>query len=341
MNIGTLLSLTIGLVFLAIYIVLVIVKIVREKSILTVITISLFITSLISVSASVYFTLTDKDRPKSIVENGHQEEDGSIDITENEDDLNLEEYDFEPDVKLNYPIVNDRNISRIEDADGTIYRPLTMITSDGVRAGFAGDTTGIVAFPESDVNKDGKLPNYKAYSYFDGNYLWVIGEKIVSYQDYDTQTYDFDELKVIKKILHNDKPDMELYDFVFDYLPVQKPKERVHVPMLVGDWKSKEDSQASLNFGEDGTLYMEHNRIDDNEYPYLSQYTLERLAANAYKLYLYPASVKADSAGGEMTVNIEPAKRNYIIYLTGESTFEFVFYNKKLQRESITMEKVN
>ena len=88
-------------------------------------------------------------------------------------------------------------------------------------------------------------------------------------------------------------------------------------------------------------IIMENNLIYSSEIPPIAQYKLEPLDTNAFKLYLYPAYVKADdNDGGGLTVSEEPVKRNFIIYLTSDDTFELVFFNNKLHRKSLTMSRV-
>lgn len=76
-----------------------------------------------------------------------------------------------------------------------------------------------------------------------------------------------------------------------------------------------------------------------NGLPYLAKYKLESLGKNAYKLYLYPANVKATSNGGGTTVSEDPIKRNFIIYMDSKNSFDIVFFDDKLQRRDFKMQR--
>ena len=69
-------------------------------------------------------------------------------------------------------------------------------------------------------------------------------------------------------------------------------------------------------------------------------YKLEPLGKNAYKLYLYPASVKADSNnGGGVTIADDPLKRTFLIYRTGQDSFDMVFTSDSALRTSVSMNR--
>lgn len=75
--------------------------------------------------------------------------------------------------------------------------------------------------------------------------------------------------------------------------------------------------------------------------PGLTKYKLEPLGKNAYKLYLYSATVKADNNGGGTFVSSDPMKRNFLIYMNSKDSFGLVFFDDKLQRRDLKMQKYN
>ncbi|MBZ9633387.1 hypothetical protein [Clostridium sp. FP1] len=68
-------------------------------------------------------------------------------------------------------------------------------------------------------------------------------------------------------------------------------------------------------------------------------YKIESLGKNAYKLYLYPATIKANTNGGGTTIADDPIKRTFIIYMKSKDSFEVVFIDDNVNRASITMNK--
>ncbi|MBT2639836.1 hypothetical protein [Bacillus sp. ISL-39] len=252
-------------------------------------------------------------------------------------------------IKLAYPkVIYEAEYSgykEYQDADGTVYKNMTMINPDGVMMGFSDITVALVASPVDNPNNDG-FAYYKGYYYYKGSYHFEVSEGTFKYESREAAAPYFKGFTPDKTEQYSSM-DMQLYDFVYKFMPVQFPQEEklVDVPLLIGEWASFEDTimdgpklLAKLNFFEDGFLSMENRIINSNEIPDNMQYKFEQLDENAYKLYLYP--VTGTGHDGGYTTSLEPAKRNFILYVTSKDSFELVYYDQNLKRNSITMNRM-
>lgn len=251
--------------------------------------------------------------------------------------------------KLAYPkVIYETEYSgykEYQDADGTVYKNMTMINPNGVMMGFSDITVALVASPIENQNNDG-FTYYKGYYYYKGSYHFEVSEGTFKYESREAAAPYFKGFTPDKTEQYSSM-DMKLYDFVYKFMPVQFPQEEklVDVPLLKGEWASFEDTimdgpklLAKLNFFEDGFLLMENHIVNSNEIPDNMQYKLEQLDENAYKLYLY--SVTGTGNDGGYTASLEPAKRNFILYVTSKDSFELVYYDQNLTRNSITMNRM-
>lgn len=232
-----------------------------------------------------------------------------------------------------------------QDADGTVYKNKTMINPNGVMMGFSDITVALVASPIDTPNNDG-FTYYKGYKYYKGSYHFEVSEGTFKYESRDAAAPYFKGFTADKTEQFSSM-DMQLYDFVYKFMPVQFPQEDklVDVSLLKGEWASFEDTimdgpklLAKMNFFEDGFLLLENHIVNSNEIPDNMQYKLEQLDENAYKLYLYPVTGTGNDGG--YTTSLEPAKRNFLIYVTSKDSFELVYYDHNLKRNSITMNRM-
>ncbi|MGV3464808.1 MAG: hypothetical protein ACO1OT_05885 [Heyndrickxia sp.] len=248
--------------------------------------------------------------------------------------------------KLKYPIITYQSkydsYKEYKDADGTVYKNLTMINPNGVMMGFRATNEAIVATPMKNPNNDG-LTYYHGYYYYKGSSVFEVSEGTYKYPSKEAAAPYFKDFKA-DKTENYDSLDLQLYDFIYKFMPTQYPNKDkiVNVPLLEGKWAAYNESLlngsqllASINFSKDGLATTQFNILKANEIPTICNYKLEYLDENAYKLYFYsPAS----NANGNK-VSEEPYKRNFIIYVTGKDTFQFVYYDTKLVRNSITMKR--
>jgi hypothetical protein len=255
--------------------------------------------------------------------------------------------DFKP-TKQKYPIITYEtpysDYKHYMDADGTEYRNMTMINPDGVMMGYRSIDEAIVASQTDNPNGDEFL-YYQGYHYYKGTYYSSVSEAIFQYPSENTTAPSYKNISSLRAEEVTGS-EMSLYDFVYKFMPLQTPKEEklVRVPLLDGKWEAYEDTimngpqlLVSMTFFEDQMMLMENNIVNPSEIPNSIYYKLEQLDENAYKLYLYEATLNED---GQATPAFEPSKRNFIIYVTSENTFELVYYNQSLKRISLTMNRV-
>ncbi len=246
-----------------------------------------------------------------------------------------------------YPIITYESeyssYKEYEDADGTRYKNMTMINPDGVMMGFRSIDEAIVASPVANPNGD-EFAYYQGYHYYKGSYYSAVSEALLKYPGSESAApyYKGIEQSKTEEVTGSE---MGLYDFVYKFMPLQYPNEEklVHVPLLHGNWAAYEETimdgpqlLASMNFMDEHTLMMENHIVNTNEIPGLIYYELEQLDQNAYKLYLYEGFSDEED---NLIPSDEPVKRNFLIYVTSENTFELVYYNNNLKRVSITMER--
>jgi hypothetical protein len=268
--------------------------------------------------------------------------------------------DFKP-TKQKYPIITYDESPYSEykhymDADGTEYRNMTMINPEGVMMGYRSIDEAIVAsktdkptwdeFPTQTDDENGdKFVYYQGYHYYKGTYYSSVSEAIFQYPSENTTAPSYTNVSSLRAEEVTGS-EMSLYDFVYKFMPLQTPNEEklVRVPLLDGKWEAYEDTimngpqlLVSMTFFEDQILLMENHIVNANEIPNSIYYKLEQLDENAYKLYLYEALLNED---GQASPTPEPSKRNFIIYVTSEDTFDLVYYDQNLKRVSLTMKRV-
>jgi hypothetical protein len=268
--------------------------------------------------------------------------------------------DFKP-TKQKYPIITYDESPYSEykhymDADGTEYRNMTMINPEGVMMGYRSIDEAIVAsktdkptwdeFPTQTDDENGdKFVYYQGYHYYKGTYYSSVSEAIFQYPSENTTAPSYTNVYSLRAEEVTGS-EMSLYDFVYKFMPLQTPNEEklVRVPLLDGKWEAYEDTimngpqlLVSMTFFEDQILLMENHIVNANEIPNSIYYKLEQLDENAYKLYLYEALLNED---GQASPTPEPSKRNFIIYVTSEDTFDLVYYDQNLNRVSLTMKRV-
>lgn len=349
-----------GIVFLLL-ILLVVLTLMKKKYFLAIL-LSGFFVLVTAMGVASILTVDNLDTTAAVVENPVREEsvgenssysNEAVESNNEEESLSNDEsrgriIEYKP-IESKYPKIRtyERNGEQkdYQDADGTIYKHMTMINPDGVLMGFRGIGEGIVASPISNPNND-EFVYLEGYHYFMGSYTQVVSEVVYQFNPEDVRAPYLKDFTTTKSEEYSDL-DMTLYDFVYKFMPLQSPdsSQIVEVPLLEGDWVAYEDSiingqetLAKLNFSEDGFFSMENNIVDINEIPDSMQYRLEYLDDNAIKLYLYPVTgIKTD---GSFTVAEEPVKRNFILYITSEDSFELVYYSQALERVSITMNKM-
>lgn len=238
----------------------------------------------------------------------------------------------------------------ITDADGskTVLqdggRDCINITPNGTRIFQPSGAGVVVQIPENKSNPDGKL--YTQYGYGKDDILGEIHitkgiEAVSNETSPNSKSIPGDD----KEETYNtgSKEDIKLIDFVYQVLPSIKPKNTIANNFLSGNYVGKEEkvlstnTTMSINILDDKLLDFKCSYISgmDNIYGY----KIEPLGKNAYKLYLYPATIKADSNGGGVTIADEPIKRTFIIYMKSKDSFDIVFTSDDIKRASINMNK--
>ncbi|UFT99286.1 hypothetical protein KO561_19270 [Radiobacillus kanasensis] len=359
----TLIFLGIGLVLLITSIVLLIMRQIKKNDSFPIAAISMAITGFLLIVVGVVLVIPgikDKimevpsEQEASAQEEGVKEPGAKPDETERENTerekqpTKVDEY--KPG-EMKYPIVTYEseysNFKEYEEADGTLYKNLTMINPDGVMMGFRSIEEAMVVSQVENPNGD-EFAYYQGYHYYKGSYHFVVSEALLKYNPNDIRAPYYKDFKSLKEETY-DSMDMELYDFIYKFMPLQHPKEEnlVQVPILDGDWEAYEETimdgpqlLVRMSFSDDGYLALENHIVNADEIPDIMNYKFEKLDKNSYKLYLYPVTVDEEGDSVEPVVSEEPVKRNFIIYVTSEDTFELVYYDNNLKRQSITMKRV-
>lgn len=343
-----------GLVFLLL-IVLMVLTLMKKKYLLTIL-LSGFVAFVTSMGVTSFLTRDTTVTTEAAVEEFTKEEDvnENKNVKKEETDSSTDSVkkisEFKP-TEMKYPIViyesQYDSYKEYQDADGTIYRNMTMVNPDGVMMGTKSIDEAIVASPIDNPNND-EFAYYQGYHYYKGSYHFTVSEANFKYGSRDAAAPYYKEYIPLKTEEYSNM-DMQLYDFIYKFMPLQFPDEDkiVEVPLLEGEWVAYEDTimegskvLAKMDFSNDGFLLMENNIVNTNEIPSNIHFKLEHLDENSYKLYLYHATIKADSNGGGITISEEPSKRNFIIYVTSEDAFELVYYDYDLKRNSITMNRL-
>jgi hypothetical protein len=230
----------------------------------------------------------------------------------------------------------------IIDADGSKTFGGLIFTTEGIR--YHKTDSAVVAIPDSHKYPDGK--HYKEYTYsinnLDGT-IYVTESSIVTKDETHT-----DQDKALKEKLERYPPnsgyEMNYIDFIYKYIPISKPKNTIKNDFLSGNYVGKEEeilktnTTISINILDDKILDFKCSYISGIDSTY--GYKIESLGKNAYKLYLYPATIKADTNDGGTTIADEPIKRTFIIYMKSKDSFDIVFTTDDIKRVSINMNKI-
>ncbi|CDX04904.1 Hypothetical protein DPCES_5018 [Desulfitobacterium hafniense] len=240
------------------------------------------------------------------------------------------------------PIIDNNDII---DADGSkVIGYDLFITPEGIRYHVKWVTlTAMVSVPQGKTSSEGThYKNYELshYSFTDllTEYDFVAKDEYDMYEDYtlhESKSYDYD-----KDTFKNNM------DFIYKFIPVNNPNTTVKNDFLNGTYYYKEvtplevRTHVTLTLLDDQFLEMDNAYTSDIKGLY--GYKLEPLGKNAYKLYLYPASVKATTnQSGGVSLASDPLKKTFLIYRTGSDTFDLVFIggDDKPQRISLPMSK--
>lgn len=142
----------------------------------------------------------------------------------------------------------------------------------------------------------------------------------------------------------NSEYNMSSIDFIDKYIPVSNPSKTVNNDFLSGSYYCNEVTPLATN--TTASLKILDNKFLEFQSSYVSgvngmyAYKLEPLGKNAYKLYLYMINAKADSNNGRgVTISNDPLKRTFLIYRTGQESFDLVFISDKIARTSLRMQR--
>ncbi|MBV4418933.1 hypothetical protein KM800_06230 [Clostridium tyrobutyricum] len=135
---------------------------------------------------------------------------------------------------------------------------------------------------------------------------------------------------------------MSYLDFIRRFVPVKTPKNTISGDFLIGNWVGAEqqilNSQMTIdmNINDGQTLDLHCKYIPNIDSTY--GYKVEELGKNAYKLYLYNMTVRADSNnGGGAVFSDEPINTTFILYMKNKNSFDAVFTNNEDKRVSVNM----
>lgn len=231
----------------------------------------------------------------------------------------------------------------IIDADGSKSVGGILFTAQGIRYRISSEGA-IVEIPTGKTSEDGK--NYTQYTYLINNLngdIWVTSANLAFKDENESdQVKDLGGGKV-EKYPPNQGYEMKYIDFVYKYIPVSKPKNTVRNNFFSGNYGGKQENileakpTMSINILDDTLLDFKCIYMADMDSMY--GYKIESLGKNAYKLYLYPAKVKADTNGGGVVIADEPLKRTFIVYMKSKDSFDIVFTSDDIKRVSINMNK--
>lgn len=253
--------------------------------------------------------------------------------------------------KVYYPLLKswgDKGERIYTDADHTktyVDGAYTVVMlPEGMRASITDDDGASVYIPETG-RRDGKqmfTDNNYSISDIDGA-IYVDIMKGVTFDDqYHVSGKTSEQIQSFAA--DDSRAKMSYIDYIYSKWPLQKPKKVVDNLLLIGQWKHESKDllgntsiPIKMSFTKDGFVTMTSSLI--NELPGLAKYKLEPLGKNAYKLYLYSTTVKADSNGGGTFVASDPIKRNFLIYMNSKDSFDVVFFDDKLQRRDMKMKR--
>ncbi|MCO7126053.1 hypothetical protein NIE88_09720 [Sporolactobacillus shoreicorticis] len=347
-----------GLLFLLIYIVMTISKIIRNKKGGAKVIFSAFIigTMFLSAGAVLYFnpSLLTKD---TVHETRTAKQESNASLTKEKSSSQQKQsdsFDSKGSVrpKVFYPNLKswgDKGERVYTDADGTkTYvngAETAVVIPQGIR-GMIYDSYGAWVFvPDKDQsNGKGSYTSYKySISDVDGEISIQVGKHVTFSKDlYFGSTPKSEQRQTFSA--DDNKAKMSYIDFIYKKFPLQKPKKTTDNPLLIGNWKyefkdllENKHTAIEMNFTDDGYVTVDTSLIED--LPSMAKYKLESLGKNAYKLYLYPATVKADSNGGGTSVADEPIKRNFLIYMNSKDSFDVVLFDDQLKRRELKMKR--
>lgn len=307
----------------------------------------LIIIGLASAVTGVWMTL-QTNNPISKLANSSGNNNSASSSTNN----TVKEDKFDPNGSLEpKTVVNSSYAKTITDADGR----KTIVSSNGetpinydqsgIRFYKTSNEEVVVQVPENKATAEGKW--YKNYDYSKDNlngYIYISeGDKVVpdettvGAKDVQGGQYKSEEYN------QGSTNDMSQIDFVYKMLPDVSPKSTVANNFLSGVYVGKEEKIMStnttmtINILDDKLLEFKCSYIAGMDSTY--GYKLEPLGKNAYKLYLYTATIKADSNGGGTTISDKPLKRTFLIYRKSKDSFDIVFVDDNINRMSVSMNK--
>lgn len=206
-------------------------------------------------------------------------------------------------------------------------------------------------FQEAYVLTPIENPNNDDYFYYQG-YRYIKGDLSEFHEDvYKLKTnrhqvHGSSETKPIKDSEMYYGVDMSELEFIKERMPIQFPNEQnlVGLPFLEGEWVAFKETILNgkellleINFSNDMTMELVGG-LFDNEYEDLlttKHYKFEEVDTNVYKLFLYPTF---EDENGQVHFNEdEPLKRNFLINVTSNDSFDFVYYDEALKRRSVQL----
>lgn len=230
----------------------------------------------------------------------------------------------------------------IIDADGSIDLGGKLFTPQGIR--YRISDGAYVAIPDSNSYSDGT--HYKEYGYSISNVDGTIyvTESNIANKNENASDSDIDlGTGKLEQYPPNSGYEMKYIDFVYKYIPVSKPQNTVKNDFLNGFYIGKQEqiletkTTMYINIVDDKLLEFNCTYIANMNSTY--GYKIESLGKNAYKLYLYPATINADTNGGETVIADEPLKRTFLIYMKSKDSFDIVFTSDDIKRTSISMNR--
>ncbi|MGV8980537.1 hypothetical protein [Clostridium sp.] len=225
------------------------------------------------------------------------------------------------------------------DADGSKELNDGHYTPEGIRF----TNGGKVAISDGKTYEDGK--HYTQYWYSIDNVSGAINVLESNLATKDEFRYDMHDLGGGKS---EDYPvdsgyEMKYIDFIYKYIPVSKPKTTIKNNFLSGSYFGKQEK--ILETTTTIAIKIIDDKLVDFKCRYIAGmdsiygYKIELLGKNAYKLYLYPTTTKADTNGGGTTIFDEPLKRTFIIYMKSKDSFDIVFIADDVGRASVNMKR--
>ncbi|MEY8001926.1 hypothetical protein AB8U03_17380 [Clostridium sp. Mt-5] len=238
----------------------------------------------------------------------------------------------------------------IVDADGS-----KTIVGDGYDVRFSPNNirhyinTDGVSVDVPDKNKYSDGIHYTEYTFLKddsgiNSSIYVSSENMITKDYAGSGNYTEDKQSVKFEDHSGDRSyaAMSYLDFIRRFVPIKTPQDTISGDFLVGNWVgSKQEilnSKATIdiNIEDDKTLELKCTYISGIDSTYA--YKIEELGKNAYKLYLYNMTVRADSNnGGGAVISDSPINTTFILYMKSENSFDAVFSDDKDKRIFVTM----